>query len=233
MSPEEDDSIVFSVADNGRPITDVESSKLFQRFSQASSKTHIEYGGSGLGLHICKVMVELLGGHISARRNDMGGSTFVFVIKAEQISPPVMPDIDKRGVSAKSTSDLSDGVSSLATTSGDDVAGLLLTPSSKASLTKRSREDDPSSCPTPPRKHILVVEDNLINQKLMVRQLQKQGYLVSTANDGVEALEAFKSPNAARVPFDLCLCDQEMPKYVSSEFIETGKHEEAHVLTTA
>jgi len=65
----------------------------------------------------------------------------------------------------------------------------------------------PDICPSPPRKRILVAEDNVINQKLVVRLLEKHGYRVVVANDGKEALAAL-----ARESFDLVLMDVQMPE---------------------
>jgi CheY-like chemotaxis protein len=55
--------------------------------------------------------------------------------------------------------------------------------------------------------HILIAEDNPINQKLAVRLLQKQGHTSTVVNNGREALE-----NWARQPFDAILMDVMMPE---------------------
>jgi len=65
----------------------------------------------------------------------------------------------------------------------------------------------PDICPSQPRKRILVAEDNVINQKLVVRLLEKHGYRVMVANDGKEALAAL-----TRESFDLVLMDVQMPE---------------------
>ena len=57
------------------------------------------------------------------------------------------------------------------------------------------------------RPHVLVVEDDVSIRGLLVKRLQSQGYEVSTASDGVEALAA-----VARVHFDLMLLDLHMPR---------------------
>jgi CheY-like chemotaxis protein len=54
---------------------------------------------------------------------------------------------------------------------------------------------------------ILVVEDNLINQQVALGILQIQGYRVSVANNGREALDAY-----AQGAFDLILMDCQMPE---------------------
>ncbi|MEP7354611.1 MAG: response regulator [Acidobacteriota bacterium] len=56
-------------------------------------------------------------------------------------------------------------------------------------------------------KRILVVEDNLVNQKVAARLLKSQGYAVDLASNGLEALAALD-----RFPFDLVLMDCQMPE---------------------
>lgn len=54
--------------------------------------------------------------------------------------------------------------------------------------------------------HILLAEDNLVNQRVALRILEKHGHSVSLANDGNEALTAWQQE-----PFDLILMDVQMP----------------------
>lgn len=56
-------------------------------------------------------------------------------------------------------------------------------------------------------KKVLVVEDNMINQIIVVELLKKVGIVVSTADDGLEALEALKNQD-----FDVVLMDVQMPR---------------------
>ena len=44
----------FAVTDTGRGLAPSEMDVLFRRFSQASPRTHVQYGGSGLGLYIAR-----------------------------------------------------------------------------------------------------------------------------------------------------------------------------------
>jgi CheY-like chemotaxis protein len=55
--------------------------------------------------------------------------------------------------------------------------------------------------------NILLAEDNLINQKLAVRLLQKRGHTVTVANNGREALDTIE-----KTPFDLVMMDVQMPE---------------------
>jgi two-component system, sensor histidine kinase and response regulator len=54
---------------------------------------------------------------------------------------------------------------------------------------------------------ILLAEDNLVNQRLAVRLLEKRGHRVVVAANGLEALQALKTE-----PFDLALMDVQMPE---------------------
>ena len=93
----------FSISDTGPGLKQGEMAALFQRFSQATPRTHVTYGGSGLGLFISKRLVELQGGRIYVDSVEGKGSTFSFYIKAERSSmtakrkktPPVVTNVDE------------------------------------------------------------------------------------------------------------------------------------------
>ena len=70
------DWITLSVADTGIGMTPEQMSKLFQEFSQASSKTASKYGGTGLGLVISRKFCQMMGGDITVTSEEGKGSTF-------------------------------------------------------------------------------------------------------------------------------------------------------------
>lgn len=65
------------------------------------------------------------------------------------------------------------------------------------------------------RAHVLLVEDNHINQKIVSRKLVAKGFIVTTANNGKEAVDkvqqAPKRSSGDEDAFDVVLMDQEMP----------------------
>ena len=78
--------ITFAVKDTGIGISPENLDKLFQPFSQADMSFSRGHEGAGLGLAICKDLVELMGGRIWAESKPGEGSTFYFTIEAEAIS---------------------------------------------------------------------------------------------------------------------------------------------------
>ena len=71
----------MEVIDEGIGIKKESISKIFEPFLQAEESTTRKYGGTGLGLPICKEMVELLGGKLEVESEVDKGSKFYFVLK--------------------------------------------------------------------------------------------------------------------------------------------------------
>ncbi len=76
---DEAESLVrFSVIDTGRGISKEKQASIFEAFIQADQSTTRQFGGTGLGLTICKKLVELLGGQIGVTGDLNAGSHFYF-----------------------------------------------------------------------------------------------------------------------------------------------------------
>ncbi len=90
--------LLFSVEDTGVGIPAERREKIFERFSQVDSSMARRHGGSGLGLSICRRLVELMGGRIWVSDGVDGGVTFNFTIRsrrgAVETEPFALPGFD-------------------------------------------------------------------------------------------------------------------------------------------
>ncbi|KAI4756642.1 hypothetical protein E4T52_11359 [Aureobasidium sp. EXF-3400] len=159
----------FSVTDSGCGMTEEEQTRMFNRFSQASPKTYNRYGGSGLGLFISKRLVELQGGQIGLASQVDVGSKFAFYVPARQTTKIDLPEPELS---------LRPKIEAL--------------PSDSSTTTTATNGQNTTDC------SILVVEDNLVNQKVLQKQLSKIGYKVQIANHGQEALDYLTRTTAWR-----------------------------------
>lgn len=187
--------LTFEVKDSGQGLTAEEKSSLFQRFVQASPKTHVKYGGSGLGLFISKQLTEMLGGQIGVASRPGHGSTFAFYIAATVPGDEALKE---------------------ARASAETVAPPVLT------FTTNMPPKLPSANNPRPQvimpadglvRGVLIVEDNLINQQITRRGLVDKGYRVEVANHGGEALEKLEQTDrmGGQFPLDVIMMDMEMP----------------------
>lgn len=91
----------ISVTDTGIGMTDQQISRLFRPFCQGDSSTSRQYGGTGLGLTICKNFAQMLGGEISVISEPGSGSQFTVLLPIvdPQLAPsPELPVTKKPGV---------------------------------------------------------------------------------------------------------------------------------------
>ncbi len=77
---EKDYLVLFFVKDTGIGIDAENQPKVFDRFMQVSKSDHGDLGGTGLGLPICKSLVELMGGKIWLESEPGRGARFFFLI---------------------------------------------------------------------------------------------------------------------------------------------------------
>ena len=213
--------IKFAVQDTGRGLDESERTLLFQRFRQASPRTHVQYGGSGLGLFISRELTELQGGEIGVSSERGVGSTFAFYIKARRaddmpVETPVSTSLSQLRRTSSSTSVT---IESRRNSSGR------ATYRSSTTGKRRPSAITPSNSPPPlkasvldfSKTKVLVVEDNLVNQRVLQKQLKNTGFLVDVANHGGEALEILKASRfwAGReetgIDLAIILMDLEMP----------------------
>ena len=198
--------IHIAVQDTGRGLKPEEKELLFQRFSQASPRTHVQYGGSGLGLFISRTLAEMQGGGIGVASESGVGSTFAFYVLARRTAKPEIPSStvsSPRSTVLPPTNRLLQENWSISTPPPID----LLTPPAL---------DMQKTQPTQ-LIHVLIVEDNIINQTVLKKQLIAQKWVVHVANHGGEALDFlrrsrfWKGCESSGEELSVVLMDQEMP----------------------
>jgi PAS domain S-box-containing protein len=168
----------IAVKDTGVGIPEETQAKIFEAFSQADGSMARKYGGTGLGLTICVRLVELMGGRVWLDSQVGHGSTFHFTVQLLAQEP-----------SAHSPP--------LQATQLNDAA-IAITAGKSSNLS-----------PAPPQiknLRVLLAEDNVVNQTIAVRVLEKHGHVVTVAENGQAALHACGTQT-----FDLILMDIQMP----------------------
>ena len=74
-------ALKLSVTDTGIGLSPEKAGTIFEKFTQADASTTRQYGGTGLGLTICKLLVEMMGGRLGVDSEPDRGSTFWFALE--------------------------------------------------------------------------------------------------------------------------------------------------------
>ena len=216
-----DRQLGITIVDTGIGIDPTQQDRIFDYFEQANGSTAREYGGTGLGLTLAKEFVELHGGTLTVNSVPGYGSQFCFTLPiAETLEisgTPETPEIsgtqvnpvnsDPASASADLTHPLSSSAAPLAVSN-------VLTDFERA-IGMEDAPPVPSSEPITQaaRFHILVVDDEPVNQQVLLNHLSVEGYRITTAADGREAI-AVVNPSD---PPDLVLLDVMMPRLTGYE----------------
>lgn len=80
-NPEEQTRVTIGVVDSGIGMTPEQQSVIFERFTQADNSIARRYGGTGLGLALCRELVHLMDGEIECHSERGVGSTFIVKLR--------------------------------------------------------------------------------------------------------------------------------------------------------
>ncbi len=86
----------FEISDQGIGLTAEEQARVFERFEQADNSYTRRFGGAGLGLAICKHLVERMGGQIGVSSERDVGSTFWFILPLAPAQGPLATGQENR-----------------------------------------------------------------------------------------------------------------------------------------
>lgn len=183
--------LTFWVKDTGIGIPPQQLLKLFKPFSQADASTARKYGGSGLGLSICKSLIEsMMGGQIQLESTENVGTTAWFTVTFQKADPEVSVGDSQKRVEER------DPMAKYAET---DI------------VSRKSAYTDFSLIPRE-QLHICVAEDNPINQKIAIQFMEKLGFKhVDAYDNGLAAVEGLRQHARAGTPYHIILMDVQMP----------------------
>jgi CheY-like chemotaxis protein len=169
------------IRDSGVGISEEGLKPLFKPFSQADNSTARTYGGTGLSLVICQQLIELMGGHMTLQSTPGEGTIATCSIPFLQCygSTNVLPMENILPHGAQSS---------------DNAERTSMYPQWSRNLTCKTSMENSPSCPdssviSATSGHVLLVEDNPINRKVIALAVKKLGYIVAIACDGQEALD--------------------------------------------
>ncbi len=219
--------LLLEVRDTGIGIPESHLERIFEPFSQLDGSHVRRHGGAGLGLSIVRRLVALMGGELSLESTPGAGTTIFISLPfgalwdaADALQAPARGQ-DGPGPSG---SDAADGTASPAG-NGDNAMAMPSRHADVSALPRRAAQPgkghatarsaaaaqhaDPADDARPEDQsvlHVLLVEDDAVNQLAVRRMLEKSGMAVTLATDGQQALDALH-----QATFDCVVMDVQMP----------------------
>lgn len=195
---------IISVEDTGSGIPDNKKEKIFTRIGETTSDSNDLTTGSGLGLSICKKLVNSLNGNIYCRNNSPKGTkiffTFDFKYDLEEIDELneirnntfFSSDYDKIQVNITNDSNTINDTLNNSNTISEYIQNIV-----ENTIMQNNNMKD---------KTILLADDNSINQKVVNRMLKDSVKEVVVVSNGQEVLDQINSRK-----FDIIILDVYMP----------------------
>ncbi len=202
----------ISVTDTGIGIENQVLQQIFKPYEQIDAASTNAGGGNGLGLSICKQLVELHGGEITVASKVGEGSTFRFSLPLAPVEQQDEPAYAGEAASAQgeaSFAEPSAAMSEEAAATAEDAATMEAAPSAltATALSPSAAGTDAASEQTgPTRPRILAVDDDSLNLIVLQNILPAKSYEIVTAPSGKEALSLL-----AAGEYDLVISDVMMP----------------------
>jgi hypothetical protein len=166
----------ISVTDTGEGIAPADQEKIFSAFEQVENATVQREDGTGLGLAISRALIEQMGGEITLESRLDHGTTFSVLLNLPKVTPSGLVQHEITPAEIAPTSNPVG--TSVKVVTPPDLSGM----------------------------KILLVEDNSTNRLVAQKMLRQTGVNVRVAENGVEAVEAYKED-----AFDVVLMDLSMP----------------------
>lgn len=189
-------TLTFWVKDTGIGIPKQQLAKLFRPFSQADASTARKYGGSGLGLSICKSLIEsMMGGKIQLESEENKGTTAWFTVTFPKANSEASAGDSQERAALK-------GPVAKPESSGDESVVSVVSASPHADFFNIPRD----------QVRICIAEDNPINQKIAIQFMDKLGFgQVDAYDNGMAAVEGLRRKAREGSPYHIILMDVQMP----------------------
>ena len=186
-----DGMVRISITDTGIGIPPDMHQAIFKSFEQADGSNSRKHGGTGLGLAITKQLVELHQGDIRVDSELGRGSTFSFTL-------PIATSTQLERPSSLAENRIPNKFPELP--SNKNLHSPVIVPASAEAAGFAHAETESI--------RILIVDDEPVNLQVLDDHLSLQGYQVTAASDGQEALDTIRGSKTA---FDLIILDIMMP----------------------
>lgn len=207
----------IAIADTGCGMTQEFQQQIFDVFTQERNSISDSQKGTGLGMSISHLIMEQMGGTLEVESEPGHGSCFSVTFRLP-IKRSSWEDADaQRRQAARARSDAATG----ADEAPADPAGNA--PAAGAAAAAPADAPAPAASGAPlseERPHVLVAEDNDLNAEIISSILGEEGYAVTVARDGQEAVDAFSASAVGQ--FCAILMDAQMPTmdgYAATEAI--------------